>query len=358
MPPEQEPDSHQSAAASENSPESVVSTGNPPGDPGAQAVAELPLQRPSSGLRLLALRRGIPLWVALCAATCCILIIAGLWWWSTRGEGEERLLGFSQLPSITETVEYFPQMWDRDAPERHLLNNTAVSLRRVLIGFSLALLVGVPLGIAAGCYSVLRSFLAPLILFGRNIPVAALTALVFAFFGTGELEKVMFIFIACVAFIIADTVDAIRDVAERYVETALTLGASRLQVVTKVLVPLAMPAVFNSIRVMFGLAFGYIMLVEIVQEGEGAGGLGFMLNMARRRGTPQVMVIIILCIPLVAWLIDQILYVIQCTVFRWKYGEEADQNLAVRMTRPVLRLFWRPVDPAPAVASQSPSVAP
>ena len=290
---------------------------------------------------LLGLRTDIPRWQSLLAALVCLGICFCAWWYVTHGEHEERILGYSQLPSPKEALDYFPKLWDSAAPERHLFNNTVRSLTRVAIGFSLALLVGVPLGVAAGCFSVVRAFLSPLILFGRNIPVAALTALVFALFKSGETEKFMFIFIACVAFIVSDAADAIRDVAERYVETALTLGASRLQIVLKVLVPLALPTIFNSARVLFGLAFGYIMLVEVVNDSDGAGGLGNLLNVGRKRGITEVMAIIILTIPIVAWLIDQCLSLLQCLIFRWKYGREAERNALWQLTRGTLRMFWR-----------------
>ena len=104
-------------------------------------------------------------------------------------------------------------------------------------------------------------------MFGRNIPVAAADPAALLVFGIGEQQKVMFIFIACVAFIISDTARAIGDVGDRYVDTAYTLGASRWQTIMKVLVPLAMPTVFNSFRLLFGLAFGYIMLAEVVKSG-------------------------------------------------------------------------------------------
>ena len=94
----------------------------------------------------------------------------------------------------------------------------------------------------------------------------------------------MFIFIACVAFIISDTARAIGDVGSHYVDTAYTLGASRWQVIMKVLVPLAMPSVFNSLRLLFGLAFGYIMLAESIKLGDEAGGLGDIINTSQRRG--------------------------------------------------------------------------
>jgi len=301
-------------------------------------------------LRVLALRSEIPRWLMITAGCVSVAICALLWWWTTLGSGEERILGHSQLPSVAETWERLPELLDSESPKRHIWDNMIVSLKRVIIGFSLALLVGIPIGVVAGCFPLIGSFFAPLILFGRNIPIAALIPLVLALFGTDEMQKYMFIFVACVAFIIADTIDAVSEVAQRYVETALTLGASRLQIVFKVLVPLAMPMVFNSLRVLFGLAFGYIMLVEIMHEGEEAGGLGFLLNIARRRGLTEYTMIIILTIPLVAYVIDQLLYVTQCWFFRWKYGKEAERSTAFRLSRHVLRLFWRRA-PAPVAVS-------
>ena len=307
----------------------------------AAAVPNIPVGSVVHRAPLFGLRTDIPRWQSLFAAVVCMGICFCAWWYVTHGEHEERMLGYSQLPSPKEALDYFPKLWDSKSPQSHLFNNTVRSLTRVAIGFSLALLVGIPLGVAAGCFSVVRAFLSPLILFGRNIPVAALTALVFALFKSGETEKFMFIFIACVAFIVSDAADAIRDVAERYVETALTLGASRLQIVLKVLVPLALPTIFNSARVLFGLAFGYIMLVEVVNDAGGAGGLGNLLNVGRKRGITEVMAIIILTIPIVAWLIDQCLSLLQCLIFRWKYGRDAERNALWQLTRGTLRLFWR-----------------
>ena len=94
----------------------------------------------------------------------------------------------------------------------------------------------------------------------------------------------MFIFIACVAFVIADVTVAISDISSRYLDTAYTLGANSWQAIMKVLVPLAMPAVFDSARLLFGLAFGYIMLAELVRFGNELGGLGNLILVAQRRG--------------------------------------------------------------------------
>ena len=73
--------------------------------------------------------------------------------------------------------------------------------------------------------------------------------------------------------------------SSRYIDTAYTLGANRWQIILKVLVPLAMPGIFNSLRLLFGLAFGYIMLAEVIKSAAEAGGLGDIINVSQRRGS-------------------------------------------------------------------------
>ena len=195
-----------------------------------------------------------------------------------------------------------------------------MTLRRVAMGFGLATLVGVPLGILCGCFSRVYAFFLPLTLFGRNIPVAALIPLTFSLFGIGELQKVMFIFIACVAFIVSDTARAIGEVRESYVDSAYTLGAGRWQTIMKVLVPLAMPSVFNSLRLLFSLAFGYIMLSEVIKFGGESGGLGDIINTSQRRGPREHVLLVLLIIPIVALVIDYMLLWIQKELFPYRYG--------------------------------------
>ena len=226
---------------------------------------------------------------------------------------------------------------------RRLVPNTLVTLERVVLGFGLAAAVGVPLGVAAACFSQVRAFLYPVTIFGRNIPVAALIPLTFFLFGIGEFQKVMFLFIASVAFIISDATAAVLEVPQRYVDTALTLGASRWQIIMKVLAPLAAPAIFNSLRLLFGLAFGYVMLAELVKFGTDSGGLGDLINVSQRRGEREPILIVLILIPLLAYAIDRGLWWLQCDLFPYRYG---GKGILPRFVHGIVHGFGRPAPAA------------
>ncbi len=275
--------------------------------------------------RWIEIRREVPPWRAFFYGFSCLAVCLGLWWLLTRGEVEQRLISKTTLPSPGETFRDFPGLWFDQA----LTRNTLASLRRVAMGFGLAALVGIPLGMLAGCFRAVGAFFSPLSIVGRNVPVAALIPLTFSLFGIEEFQKAMFIFIACVAFVMSDTARAVNDISDRYIDTAYTLGAGRRQVILKVLFPLALPGIFNSLRLLFGLAFGYIMLAEVVQVG-GASGLGGIINMAQRRAHPTYILLVLMIIPLVALGIDRMIYWIQRELFPYRYGGSGILHRAVR----------------------------
>jgi NitT/TauT family transport system permease protein len=275
------------------------------------------------------IRQPAPLWQTLAFSLLCLVACGGIWWFLTRGEGDQRLVSYAVLPSPQETAAEFHSLWF----DRGLTRNTLVSLKRVSLGFGLAALVGIPLGVLCGCFTRINAFFIPISLFGRNIPLAALVGLTYAFFGIGEEQKVMFIFIACVAFILSDTAGAIQDVSSQYVDTAYTLGANRWQVILKVLIPLAMPSVFNSLRLLFGLAFGYIMLAETIKLGSASesGGLGDIITTSMRRGPREHVFLVLLIIPVVALGMDRLLYWVQRELFPHRFGGIGILNQCLRV---------------------------
>jgi NitT/TauT family transport system permease protein len=262
--------------------------------------------------KLAALRIPPSSFTARILGAATLATVVALWWLATSGTtAESRWVSPIILPSPGEVVRSFRSLWfDRDLPLSIL-----ATLRRVMIGFGLAAIIGVPLGILAGAWRVIDAATAPVALFGRNVPVAALIPLTILWFGIDEAQKVMFIFIACVPFVFSDTVASVVGVPDRYVETAETLGASRLQIVGKVLVPLALPDIYRSLRSLFGMAFGYIMLAELINAEH---GLGYLLSTSQRRGMSEHIILILIIIGVMAFLIDRFLLWMQRGLFPYR----------------------------------------
>src|SRR5882672_4065939 len=271
---------------------------------------------PESRPTLFALRIAPPRMTRRLVGAGAVGVVVLIWWLATTGVGaENRLVSPVILPSPAEVIRSFPSLLN----ERALLQSIAATLKRVLIGFGLAVIVGVPLGIVAGSWRVVEAAAAPLALFGRNLPVAALIPLTILWFGIDETQKVMFIFIATVPFVFSETVAAVASVPDRYVETAQTLGASSSQIVRKVLVALALPDIYNSLRHLFGLAFGYIMLAELINAQH---GLGYLLMTSQRRGMSEHIILILIIIGLLAYGIDRLLFWFQRGLFPHRVIEE------------------------------------
>jgi uncharacterized RDD family membrane protein YckC len=88
--------------------------------------------------------------------------------------------------------------------------------------------------------------------------------------------------------------------------------------------------VFNSLRLLFGLAFGYIMLAETIKFGDEVGGLGYIINVSQRLGQREPVILILLIIPIVALAIDRLLYWIQRELFPHRFGGIGILNQCVR----------------------------
>ncbi len=239
-----------------------------------------------------------------------IAVIFLFWWFVTRGAPTDRIVSPSKVPSPGEVFSSFGRLMDRN-----LIDGILATLERVFKGVGLAALIGISVGVLAAAHRGVGAAMAPLVIFLRSVPMGALIPLTLMLFSDGEKQKWMFIFLAIVPFVFSDTVKAISIVPERYVETAQTLGASRFQIIRKVLLPLALPDILTSLRFQLGLALGYIMLVEIINAPRGIGAL-FLGS--ERQGLFEHTYLLLFVVALIAFTLDLILRTLQRGMFAWR----------------------------------------
>ena len=256
------------------------------------------------------LRADPPLQIRLAIAGGFLAVLLFLWWFVTRGSATDAIISPSKVPSPGAVFSSFSKLQDRG-----LGDAIAATLARVLQGVGLAAVVGIVLGVAAGALRSVAAALGPVVIFLRSIPMGAMLPLMLVLFSTGEKQKVMFIFFAVVPFVFSDTMKAVASVPERFVETAKTLGASNGQILSKVLVPLALPDIITSLRFQFGLALGYVMLAEAIDTPH---GIGRMLGDGERRGLIENNYLLLFIIALLAFAIDLIIRTLQRGAFPYR----------------------------------------
>lgn len=242
-----------------------------------------------------------------------LLLLLGLWWLVTAGEeAETRIVSPIILPSPAEVVASFPSLWF----DRALMRSILTSLARVAGGFAAAAVIALPLGIAMGAFTKMKAIFNPLSVMGSYLPIAAIVPLTLSWFGTGEMQKVMFLAIASFVVLLPLVVKAIDSVDPVYLNTAYTLGANRRQTVTKVLLGVALPDIFDAIRLTFGVGWTYIILAEIV---DAERGLGSLIIASQRRGPREHIYLVLAIIMALAFVIDQAFFRTSKALFPYRY---------------------------------------
>ena len=218
------------------------------------------------------------------------------------------------LPSPSEVVRGTLQLFlQYDLGEAVL-----VSTRRILLAFFLASAVALPLGVLMGAFEPVNRFFEPVVSPLRYMPISAFIPLLILWFGIYEKQKIAFLFLGVFVYLLPVVVTAIRAVPEELVQTALTLGASRVQAVGTVLLPSALPEIFDSFRVMNAISWTYVILAEAVNPEH---GLGYMVELARTHQKASWSFAGLLVIGGIGLLTDFIIRTVSRILFRWREVE-------------------------------------
>ena len=180
----------------------------------------------------------------------------------------------------------FGNLYD-DAYSGTLLTHLTASAGRVLGGFALAALAAVPLGVLLARYEKLSRLIEPTLGVLRPIPVTAWVPLVLIVFGLGSHSAIILIFIGSFFPIFINTLLGVKRVPQRLIEAAQMLGTSEREMLYKVILPAAVPAVFAGMRIALGLAWVVVVVGETVGV---PNGLGSVITEAREVSRTEIII--------------------------------------------------------------------
>lgn len=234
----------------------------------------------------------------------CLTVL--VWAVVTRGEPSERMVQPLILPSPLEVLQAFGPLH----LEQGLVRSAFTSWLRVTAGFLLAAIIAVPLGVYMATFPSIAAFFRPLALAGAYVPIVVFIPLSMTWFGTGETQKVGFLFIGCFVALLPLVIKAIADVPPAFLDVAVTKGATQWQLVRHVLFPVAQANVWEHLRGVYGVGWGWIIMAEVFVRPE--YGLGALIGVSERRSQTAAIFAVIIVIVLIAVACDQL----------WRLGGE------------------------------------
>lgn len=240
-----------------------------------------------------------------------MVIFLALW----AGLSYGKLVPALILPTPDAVLKAVPYLHFEEA----LLRSIGASCYRVMMGFLLAVIVAIPLGILGGSFPFIKAIMSPFMNPLRYLPIGAVVPLFVVWFGIEESMKIMVLFVGTVVYLLPLIVETVENLENVYLDTAYTLGASKLQVITQVIIPGSLPAVFEAMRVISGIGWTYVILAEIVNA---RYGLGHLIQVAARRSHTDQVIAAVLIILVIGILTDKFFVLLSKTLFGWKEEKE------------------------------------
>jgi NitT/TauT family transport system permease protein len=203
------------------------------------------------------------------------------------------------------------------AMDDDLMGDAFISTLRVVAGWALSALLAVPLGLLIGSWRAVQALLEPLTDFIRYMPAVAFIPLVMLWVGIDEGAKVAIIFIGTFFQMVLMVAEDVRRVPMAQIEAAQTMGATRREVLEKVILPSAKPALLDTLRVTMGWAWTYLVVAELVAANS---GLGFAILKAQRFLQTDKIFAGILLIGFIGLAIDQLFRLLHRKAFPWMHA--------------------------------------
>jgi ABC-type nitrate/sulfonate/bicarbonate transport system permease component len=203
-----------------------------------------------------------------------------------------------------------------------LLYHGTFSLERALVGFFLAIIIGVPLGAAMARVPLFEAVFEPMFSISYPVPKIALYPIFIFIFGLGSGSKIALVFLECAYPITVNTYFGIRGVDRSLLQAAENMGTSRLGLFWKVALPAAAPDIFAGIRIALPVAFIVVILAEMIGE---SVGLGYYISFESASFDYPTSLAAVIAVAIMGFSLDRLLVVLRTRLIYWERFDRADR---------------------------------
>lgn len=198
-----------------------------------------------------------------------------------------------------------------------LLSDAAVSIYRIVAGWLAATIIAVPIGILMGNFRIFEGLLSPLVSTLRYVPVVALIPLTILWAGIGDGQKILILFIGTFFSQVLMIMDNVKNIDVSLIRAGQTLGFSNAEILRRIILPAAAPAIWDTFRITIGWTWTYLVVAELVAASD---GLGRRIMDAQRYMATQTILFGTLFIGLLGLITDWLFKKIGQRLFRWNEG--------------------------------------
>ncbi len=220
---------------------------------------------------------------------------------------------FDSPLGVVETI--LNKITDKKPDGGLLFQHIWASAKVVWLGFLLAAVIGIPLGLFMGWFRLCDRVIRPLFEVIRPIPSLAWIPIVLLFLGIGVEARAVIIFTGCFVATVLNTYTRIRSTNQTLVNVAKTCGAGNLKIFWTVGVPSAMPMIFAGLKTSMGSAWGTIVAAEMLAS---SNGLGYMIQMGRSFGDVSLIMAGIIVIGILGFVSSGIVSLVESMALKWR----------------------------------------
>jgi len=246
----------------------------------------------------------VRLYVAAAALTLLGLLVA---WWLVAAAGIAPKLF---LPSPAIVAGRLGEL----AADGTLWEDIAVSFYRIMVGFTIASVLAIPLGVLIGTYRLAEAVLEPFVDFVRYMPVVGFVPLTIIWIGIDDWQKFAIVFIGTFFQQVLLVMDNVKRVPHELVDVGRTLGMRDPSLLARIIVPSAAPAIWDTLRISLGWAWTWIVLAELVAA---TSGLGYRITVSQRYFQTETIIGYLVVLGILGLITDQVMKFVGRAAFRW-----------------------------------------